>query len=178
MTDPVTFSNLHTITYHQRASFYKKASKPGAVAGGMAQGSFNRTVGGYLVEWGEPKCIGGEVVEFDRTFAEVPKPRFEFESFGANYQSVSDNTINDVAFTVNSRINFTYFHALNPFPVARLRYAPRFFMDAGTVQFRGELVDAKADTMLGEDETLSRWKGYIWEKKSRIIPVHVARVYQ
>lgn len=178
MTDPVTFSNLYTITYHQRASYYKKASTPGTVAGGIAQGAFNRTVGGYLVEWGEPKCIGGEVLEFTRTFAAVPKDRFEFESFGANYQSVFDNTINDVAFTVNSRVDYTYFHALNPFPVAKLRYAPRFFMDSGTVQFRGELVDPRASVMLGEDELLSRWKGFIWEKKSRIIPVHVGRVYQ
>lgn len=167
--DPIVRTQLYRITYFQQAANYT----PAAI--GLAGPN-----GSYLYEETVPKNVGGDLVQWDRLFAEVPPQRTECESFVYANQLFSNgnipvmftnghgdsNWITEFPMKLNSSLVYTYYYAEN-YATIPLFETYSVTIVGSTWIYRGTQGYVVNGGFLIEDEVLTRWKGNIWEKKSR-----------
>jgi hypothetical protein len=125
-----------------------------------------------LIETSPARDLGGGIVEFTRTYAQIPPTRTEFEQYGYAYQFVNDvsGDIYELPLSVKSRCVFSYFHTKTPELIETL-HAFRIAKVDSTIFYVGTQPGVDDTFLLGEDEKLTRWKGNIYEKMSRYVPV-------
>lgn len=159
--DPDTLSLLYTETLRVRASAYV----PLALS---SRGPF----GTYLVEETEPRALGvAGLVEFQRIWARVPAPREEYGSYSHSYQGWIDGEFVEVENTVQSRVVHDYFHTLRPTVDIELPRRFRYVRVGNTIAQQGDPIPLGATEMLAEDATYERWRGNIYRRTRRFVPV-------
>ena len=159
---------VYTLTYWQFLNSFVDIpfGEPGPLGGtyvGGAVGSF--------------KGVGGGVVEFKRTFANVPDTRSEYESFIYN-QSVyfpctgSLSGVAEIPLTRPTRIQFDYFQTDDPQNDIELPKAPVMWAPGAVFFLNGFLDIACAPTgteVLAEDSSFKTWRGNIYERRMRFV---------
>lgn len=165
-TDPQPY--IYNVPYWQLKSSYAPLAKgTGGPYGGFATG----------IDKGQ-RDEGGGVISFNREFAFVPAVRSEYESFTYPFQVWSTGSGGGIAefpFTVNSRVQFDYFHTINPELFIALPRAPRI-IEAFNLLFplNGFDITGGGDDgreVLAEDATAKIWKGNIYERKQRFVKI-------
>lgn len=126
--------------------------------------------GSVLVEETEPQDIGAGILQWDRLFAEIPQSRVEFEDWVHSYQTIEDGSLGEIALPVKSRVVVDYFHTTRPERIESL-YAYKVLSIAGALYSTGTAVSPGATEMLGENSMLERWRGNIYERRARYVPV-------
>lgn len=173
--DPNNFGTVYRYTYTQNALDFRRQHTPTAwSAGGVPLGMRDpRNAGAYLVESSEPQSIGNGVLKWTRDFMTIPKTRTVSERFPATYQFTEDgSSISEINLTVNARVTYSYFHAptLTAVENIPLTKAYRLVMIGSTLNAIGTAPAEDAPWVLAEDETLTRIRGHMYEKRSVLMP--------
>lgn len=155
--DPVTRATLFTVRYQQKASAWKAAAWD-------IRGPKNS----FLVEESVPTDLGGGVIEWDRIFAQVPKPRDEYEDYIHTVQSIAGDEIIGLPIFCTSRIRFDYFRTTKPGSIP-LREARVAVKAGNTIYVLGEAPPNNASEIVAENSGLRRWRGNIWERQTRFV---------
>jgi hypothetical protein len=128
--------------------------------------------GSILVEESDPSILGGDVAEWERTFATIPNPRFEAEGTSYEFQDTLEDeeevlrVVNLPAVTT-TYLRYEYFLASDPrtIPILsgyRIGSTRRLIFQRGTYASDGGFVTA-------DDSTLRRWRGNIWERITKLL---------
>ncbi len=124
----------------------------------------------YLYEETTPRAVGADIIEWDRLYTEVPPDRYEAESFVYNQQINLGGKITEIPIPVNSVIKYSYFNTSDPTSITTEKaYKAVYVESEGSFIFYEVGSIPSGSTRLAEDESVSRWKGDIWEIKRREI---------
>lgn len=138
----------------------------------LAIGTAGET-GFYLYEETRPHLVGGEVVEWERLYTEIPDERTEYESYAHPYQFISGTDLGEIVVTVQSRIVHTFIQSDAPADEIEILRAYRL-VKAGDVLFElGDDSNNTSEELLAQDSTYKRWKPNlnIYEQTARYVPV-------
>jgi hypothetical protein len=153
------------VTYHQLVANFQ-AERPTFSSRGPGGTAW---AGLALVEISPATDLGGGICSFVLSWSTVPYPHSESQLFAFEYQRIVAGEIQSLSVPVRSRVTYTYFYTPNEatIPTAHFYRAARV---GSVIIFVGTAPALGATQFLGEDETVERWKGYIWRKKSRMVP--------
>jgi hypothetical protein len=147
--------------------------------------------GYYLVDESQPENIDAGMVRWTRTYSQVPQAHTEFEAVAYNYNTIyvwdpnvppAGNWIlfsQVVSFTtmITSKVNYTYYRTDDPGNDITIDLAWKIFQLANNYFFQGTDPYADLDNVppfyLGDDSSVTRWRGNIWRKANRMVPVPV-----
>jgi hypothetical protein len=168
--DEVTRSRLYAVKVRQIASYWKALaiSAPGPQ-------------GGFLVHESQPRAIGGPLLEWERTYADVPAAfsRCEMLTYPiqlivttSGLESYSQSL---AEIPINTPVQVNYSYALTTtawdgvtFPVVRkctiVMVGPLFY-------HVGSPPTLPATNVQGADTEISRWKGDIYQARNMILNV-------
>lgn len=129
----------------------------------------------YLVEETEPRHVGSGILEFQRTYASLPRTRYEEGTVGYTQQYYDFTpAIETAVYTLNARIKYEYF--LTRPSVLYARKVAIFF---DTLYFIGDWTSATAGTevvdgieFLGEDSETTVYRGIFFQRKSILVTVN------
>jgi hypothetical protein len=174
--DPITKSKFYTQTMLQNANDWQP----------LAFGTVGLPTY-YLVEESIPTDAGGGIVSWLRTYSKIPSARTEFEAVAYNYNTryvydpehsiwvLFTGGLVSFSTTVSSMVNFTYYKTDDPkedIPIDKgwkLFVLNEVYLHQGTNPFV-DLNNVPA-YFLGDDSAITRWRGNIWQKSNRMVPV-------
>ncbi len=158
--DNETQSTLYTAEFFQIASNFKRMEF-GTIGVNKAS----------LVEESEGTYPGGPLVKWSRTFASVPLSRVVPEGFVYNYQfEVGTDPVSILEFPlyVTSDVTYDYFLTNDPDSIKLFR-SYRLQIIGGVLYGIGDI--PTGDTLIAENSILTRWKGNIWQRVTRRVPL-------
>ncbi len=163
-----TRSRLFRANYMGLASAFYASDEDYSIVGPYGTPMYNCP----LVETSPAKDVSGGVVEFTRTYAQIPPTRVEFEGYGYSYQfaDIGAGTIYELPLSVRSRLVYTYYFTKTPEAIP-LVHAFRIAKVADSFFFVGTAPEDGDTELLGEDDKLTRWRGNIWEHVARWVPI-------
>jgi hypothetical protein len=127
-------------------------------------------LGGFLTEETKPRYVDGDIIEWERIYWEVPPDREDSEAFVYNQQITIGLSVNEVPVPLPSIVKYSYFRTTNPGAITlEPAYKVGLAENDGTTVIWSVGTPPSGSTRLAEDESISRWKGDIWEKKRRTI---------
>lgn len=162
--DAQTF--IASVTYRQAAAYFSRPLL-------MARFGFNLGTA-YLVDFSEPRDVGGGIVEWDGTFASIPANRNEYGSITYTQQTIGSvrlstppaYEINEFTSTRDARIFYEY--SLNA-PLPR-KLAPLL------IQFQNQIVGLggwgyfnEGQEILAQDTQSEIYMAKIYQRKSVIV---------
>lgn len=134
----------------------------------IERGTVIDDIPGIVVAESETRCVGADVLEYELTHSEIPKPWTEFEPWVYNFQYLISGQVTELAVSLTSRVRYSYYNTVDPSGIA-LRKAYRFAASGGaTPRLIGER-PRDYSWILAENEQINRWEGDIWQKTTREI---------
>jgi hypothetical protein len=130
----------------------------------------------YLVAEGDTRSIGNGILEFERTYASLPRTRKEGTSITYPLQFLATPASTDVdippdkpsveelPLTLNATTTYEYF-----LTVPDVLYAPKVFVVFGSVWYFGDFSAAAIDPgseILAENSETTIYKPGMWQRKS------------
>jgi hypothetical protein len=158
--DEVTLSIITTLTMMQTAADWVPRARDSLGPGfGLS----------YLVEETAPTHVGGGLVTWDRIYCEIPEDRTEYESYVHPYQFLQgDSTILEIPIPLTSSIEYSYVKTTTPDTIDILR--AYLLVQNGIYLYSLGTDPGEANPIIATDTTVSRWRGNIYEVKTRYVP--------
>lgn len=122
----------------------------------------------YFIGDSEPRGVGGDRIEFERTWVQLPPDRVTYEPYAATIPEVVEGALG--SFSLPSKVKLTRTYAASehePTPNVEL-FEPTIISTGGNFRLLGtfpEILPAWVDG----PQTVSRWKGRIYETITRKI---------
>jgi hypothetical protein len=173
--DPVTKSMSYTQNMLQNAKDWQ------AIAFGTVGESTY-----YLVEESIPTDAGGGLVSWTRTYSQIPPNRTEFEAVSYNYNTryvwdpehsiwVLFGSLISFSTTVSSMVEYSYYKTDDPKTDIAIDLGWKLFVLNDVYFHQGTNPYADLNNVpkyfLGDDSAVTRWRGNIWQKANRKVPV-------
>lgn len=166
MRDNEKQSNLWKVEATIRAPHWKPTIR----------GTRFRGIPGVFVEESEPRLAIGDVVQWELLFAEIPNPRTVAEPTVHNYQLQTTEggkiTLSDLPIPVTSYVTYDYFETTDASKIPILT-AYRAVTAGGLVIYMG--APPSGEFIVAENSQIERWKGDIWERRTRRVPAPTIR---
>lgn len=164
--DPVTQSEIVTQKYHQIATHYEGSLRSSV----LAASPFSSY---YFVEESTPSIVGGEVLEFERTYAALPSSRNESEPYTYHGQQTVGTLIIEYGVATTARAAFDYHISTDGTDVELIQPYKLQIID-GVIYASGT---GGGGELVAEASSVSRWRGNIFERKTLYVtPVVFAEV--
>ena len=139
----------------------------------------------FLVEETAPESIGGGMVKWDRIYSQVPSPYTDYEAVAYNYNTLyfwdpsTSNWIRtplvSLTTTVPTRLEYTFHLTDDPETDVSIDLGWKivqigdYYFHNGTNPFAD--LNNVPPYYLGEDSAVTLWKGNIWRKANRMVPI-------
>ena len=140
--------------------------------------------GFFLIEQTQPENISGGMVKWTRIYSEVPANRIEFETVSYNYNTyvaydpeppyapILLGSIVSFTNNVTTRAEYSYHQVPEDIEIDlgwKLFTFGSFYYHQGDNPFQD--INNPPAFFLGEDSAITRWKGNIWQKVNRYVPI-------
>jgi hypothetical protein len=161
--DQFARSRIYTQKLRQDANYWLKATI-----------SMGGPRGGFLVEESKPRHIGGRLVEWERTFADVPVRLVLAETLTYPMQLVvtvaGKRSIVEIPVNTTCRATYDWFHTTTPWLIAFTR-AFRLTQGEDTTYYVGTPIVPPVTFTPAQDSQVIQWKGNIYQRKNLDINV-------
>ena len=124
----------------------------------------------YLVDETPLEDAGGDLAFWDRVYVSLPASRVEYELINYPYQQEYNNGagVNYVAsltLTRLAKVYVDYFNTATPSSITLNRVMKTVLVNNVYTHFDGFFNAGVGATIVGQDGTISRWHGNIWERR-------------
>lgn len=127
-------------------------------------------LGGFLISESKPEIVDGDVVKWQREFAEVPRTHTE-TSFGAySYQFITSDLF-EISCGAPIYVEHEYFHTTDESSITIIR-ASKYTKVGDQILYLGTL-PVGGSRLVSSDSSLERWRGSgnIWVRKTSYVKV-------
>jgi len=157
--DQITLSLIYTVPMIQTAEDWEPLARDSLGPGFPSS---------YLVEETSPTSAGGGLVTWERIYCEIPDDRTEYESYVHPYQFLQGTSILEIPVPLTSSIEYSYVKTTTPDTISILR--AYLLVQTGIYLYSLGTDPGASDPIIATDTTVTRWRGNIYEVKTRYVP--------